>query len=37
MIGINRDIANIDVECIEHDVQPETLKNVTQRIILLRL
>jgi hypothetical protein len=29
MIGINKDIANIDVECIEHHVQPETLKNVT--------
>ena len=34
MIGINKDIANIDAGGIEHHVQPETLKKVEEIVRL---
>ena len=36
MIGINKDIANIDAEGIEHHVQPDTLKKLEEFVRIVK-
>jgi len=36
MIGINKDIANIDAEGIEHHVQPETLEKLEEFVRIVK-
>jgi Mn-dependent DtxR family transcriptional regulator len=36
MIGVDEDAANIDAECIEHHLHPETLRKLREFIRLVK-